>query len=174
MHMTRLVTIAAVATAALALSQGSASAAGRGATVESGPVAFTLTAEQCPNLPEGTTIEGAGTEKSVTIVRTAASGTTKVINSTHSMGTATDQDGNTYVFQYSNSFRVVDTVDAPGAFSGRMNDHFSLSGRGPARLNNGFTARIETDLGDFFSFDPIRANGDPIDFDTGAAICDPL
>jgi hypothetical protein len=55
-----------------------------------------------------------------------------------------------------------------------MVDLFKLQGRGPARLRNGFVADITTDLGDLFLFDPIPSFGDPIDFETGEAICDSL
>jgi hypothetical protein len=49
-----------------------------------------------------------------------------------------------------------------------------VRGHGPAHLENGFIARITTDLGEMFTFDPIHEFGDPIDFETGAPICDPL
>jgi hypothetical protein len=164
---------ALVAAVALVLSQGVADAAPGGATVESFPVSFVLTSEACSNLPDGTTIEGTGTEKSITRTRTDASGVTTIANTSIAHGTATDQDGNAYVFLYSNEFRVSNSTADPGLFTGLMNDHFSLSGRGPAKLSNGFTARITTDFVGF-TFDPIRAHGDPISFPEGVAHCDPL
>jgi hypothetical protein len=164
---------ALVAAVALVLSQGVAHAAPGGATVESFPVSFVLTSEACSNLPAGTTIEGTGTEKSITRTKTNASGVTTVANTSIAHGTATDQDGNAYVFQYSNQFRVFNSTADPAVFTGLMNDHFSLSGRGPAKLSNGFTARITTDF-EGFTFDPIRAHGDPISFPEGIAHCDPL
>jgi hypothetical protein len=164
---------ALVAAVALVLSQGVADAAPGGATVESFPVSFVLTSETCSNLPAGTTIEGTGIEKSITRTRTDASGVTTIANTSIAHGTATDQDGNAYVFLYSNEFRVSNSTADPGLFTGLMNDHFSLSGPGPAKLSNGFTARITTDFVDF-TFDPIRAHGDPISFPEGIAHCDPL
>ena len=86
---------------------------------------------------------------------------------------APDQDGNRYRFLYSNQFRVSNTTADPDAYTGIMVDLFLLRGDGPAKLRNGFLARITTDL-ENFAFDPIFAFGDPIDFETGAAICDPL
>jgi hypothetical protein len=164
---------ALVAAGALVLSQGVADATPGGATVERFPVSFVLTSETCSNLPAGTTIEGTGTEKSITRTRTDASGVTTIANTSIAQGTATDQDGNAYVFLYSNEFRVSNSTADPDLFTGLMNDHFSLSGPGPANLSNGFTARITTDFVSF-TFDPIHAHGDPISFPEGIGHCDPL
>ena len=176
MLVKRLITTAVV-TVLLVLCQGtSASAApGGGATIETSPVSIVITSESCSNLPDGTTIEGSGTLKSITTTRTDANGITTVRNTSHARGTATDQDGNTYVFLYSNEFRVSNSAADPDMYSGLMTDHFSLSGPGPARLSNGFTARFTTDLVDVFTnFEPIHAHGDPISFPEGEAHCDPL
>ena len=96
-----------------------------------------------------------------------------MFNSSIARGRATDQDGNRYRFLYSNQFRVTNTNADPRctrAHGGRL----PAAGRGPARLRNGFLAHITTDLGDSFTFDPIFDFGDPINFETGAAVCDPL
>jgi hypothetical protein len=135
-------------------------------------VVFTLTSETCPNLPAGTTLNGSGIESSITIERTNASGVTTLINATHTHGTSTDQDGNVYVFNYSNEFRVSNTVADPETLTGLMADHFSNSGSGPAKLNNGFVAQIT--LAPVFSAQPISSFGDPIGFPDGEAHCDPL
>ena len=87
---------------------------------------------------------------------------------------ATDQAGNAYVFDYSNEFRVSDSVASPGVFTGTMSDHFSLGGSGPAKVSNGFLASLTTDLATFFTFEEINSRGDPIDFATGEEECDPL
>lgn len=170
--MKRLV-LTAVAAAALLL-PGSAVAGGGTTTIEPFPADFTLSWQTCPNLPEGTTITGTGTGRSITRTKTDPRGITTVFNSTIAPGKATDQDGNRYRFLYSNQFRVSNTTADPDLYSGVMVDLFVLKGNGPASLRNGFVARITTNLGEFFDFDPIFAFGDPIDFDTGAAICDPL
>jgi hypothetical protein len=96
------------------------------------------------------------------------------VNATHDQGTATDQDGNAYVFNYNNEFRVSNTVAHQNVFSGLMIDAFSLAGHGPARLHNGFVAKVTTTDFMVFSFKALHVNGDPIDFATGDAHCDPL
>jgi hypothetical protein len=163
----------AIAAAAL-LVPGSAFAGGATTTIEPFPANFTMSWETCPNLPEGTTIDGSGTGRSVTITKTNRRGITTVFNSSIAPGTATDQDDNRYRFLYSNQFRVSNTIATPDLYSGVMVDLFLLHGNGPANLRNGFVAEITTDLADLFLFDPIHAFGDPIDFETGEAICDPL
>jgi hypothetical protein len=165
--------LATIAAAALLL-PGIAAAGDWTTTVESFSADFRMTSDQCPNLPAGTTIIGTGTGTSITKTRTDRRGMTTVFNSSIAPGRATDQDGNRYRFLYSNQFRVTDAKPAPLPFSGIMVDLFVLRGHGPAELENGFIARINTDLGDQFTFDPIHEFGDPINFETGAAICDPL
>jgi hypothetical protein len=165
---------AAVAILSLAFGGATAVAADGGATIETSQVTFVLSSATCSNLPDGTTIEGTGTEKSITTTRTDRGGVTTIVNSTHAFGTATDQAGNSYVFDYSNEFRASNTTAAPGVFSGVMSDHFSLAGKGPAKVSNGFVAALTTDFSSFFSFEEINSRGDPIDFATGAAHCDPL
>ena len=136
---------------------------------------FTLTSETCPNLATGTILEGTGIESSITIERTNASGVTTIINATHTHGTSTDQDGNVYVFDYSNESRVSNSVASPDVFTGLMTDHFSNSGSGTAKLNNGFVANVTFGPGEFdFAVDPISSFGDPLDFTDGTAACDPL
>ena len=98
--------VTAVGVVSLALSLGSLVYAREGATVETYPVDFVLTAGTCSNLSAGTELTGSGTAKSITTTRTDRDGVVTVLNSTHAHGTATDQDGNTYVFNYSNEFRA--------------------------------------------------------------------
>jgi hypothetical protein len=150
-----------------------AMAGGWETTVEKVSEDFVISSAQCPNLPAGTTITGAGTGTSVTKVRTDSSGTTSVNNLTVIPGRATDQAGNEYRFFYRNSFLVSKTA-SESLFTGEMVDLFMLRGSGPADLRNGFVANLTTNLVDVFLFDPISEFGDPIDFETGAAICDPL
>ena len=117
---------------AIALLPVPGAAAAGGATVERTPVSWELTSATCSNLPAGATVEGSGTMKSITRTRTSAGGVTTIGNTTTATGTATDQDGNTYVFLYSNTFRVSNTTAEPDVFTGLMNDAFSLAGRGPS------------------------------------------
>ena len=173
--MKRIVAVAVAVPVMLVLGMGSALAAGGRTSVESFPVSFVLTSATCSNLATGTTITGSGTETSITTTKTDRNGVTTIINATHAHGTAADQDGNGYVFDYSNEFRASNTVAEPDLLSGLMTDHFSLSGNGPAKLNNGFVANF-TARSDFSSFSaqPISSYGDPIGFPDGTAHCDPL
>ena len=145
-------------------------------SITTGPSGFTLSSDQCPNLADGTTLEGEGTQRTVEIVRTNASGVTTIINATHTLGTSTDQDGNEYVFNYSNTFRVSNSPEDPDVFTGLMTDHFANSGTGPATLNNGFVGNVTLGPGDFFDVDPITSFGDPLNFTDGpeTTACDPL
>lgn len=136
------------------------------------PIDFEMSWKTCPNLRTGTTLEGEGIERSITKERTNKNGVTTIINTTHTHGTSIDQDGNEYVFDYSNLFRVRNTVADPETFRGFMIDHFSNAGTGPAKLNNGFVAKIT--LLPVFSAEPITSFGDPIGFPDGEAHCDPL
>ena len=151
-------------------------AAGGGATSDTFPVSFTVTSQTCGYLPANTTVTGSGMETSITVVRTDASGATTITNSTHATGTATDGH-NTYVWNYSNAFRVTNTPAHPDTFSGSMSDSFSLAGNGPARLHNGFVADLTTN-GSFtyISWSVHASRGDPISFATGPVVshCDPL
>jgi hypothetical protein len=116
----------------------------------------------------------SGPEKQITTVRTDASGVTTLAVVSHASGKAEGSDGQLYQFNYSNEFRVSNSVANPGWFTGVMNDSFSLSGNG-FHMSNGFLSTLETDLATTFLFpSQIRVNDDPIDFATGAAHCDPL
>jgi hypothetical protein len=165
--------MAGIAVIALLVSSGSAMAKGHGASIDRFPVSFDLSSATCSNLSAGTTVSGSGTEKSITITRTHK-GVTTIINTSHAPGTATDQDGNAYVFNYSNHFRVSNTTANQDVFSGKMVDSFSLAGHGPAKLHNGFLATFTTDFASLVSLQPIHSRGDPISFPDGAAHCDPL
>ena len=150
-----------------------AMAGGWETTVEKVPGDFVMPSGQCPNLPAGTGITGTGTGTSVTKVRTDGSGTTSVYNLTVTPGRATDQDGNEYHFLYRNSFLVSKTA-SESLFTGEMVDVFKLQGGGPARLRNGFVATFTTNFVDVSMLDPLSEFGNPLDFETGTAMCDPL
>jgi hypothetical protein len=173
--------LAVIAVLALALGVGSATAASSGAIVQQFGVSFTLSSTAtdgvpggCPFMPAGVTISWAGTETSITIIRTGADGLTTVQNSSHAFGKATDENGNSYAFDYSNESRVTETASGSGVLTGTMTDHFSLAGNG-LELSNGFLATVRFGPGPFdFSAVPINSRGDPIDFNTIAPHCDPL
>jgi hypothetical protein len=171
-------TAISAALVALLLSAGTATAAGGGATVETIQMTFApLNSETCPYLPDGTSITWSGTGTSITTFRTGANGVTTIGNVTHANGLATDQDGNTYAFNYSNEFRISNTLADPTVFSGLMTDSFSLAGQGPALLHNGFVAVFTTDFVSF-GVEPLVSRGDPISFapfpEGFTAHCDPL
>lgn len=160
---------------ALGLNTGTVIAGnGHGAAVEQGtPVSFVLSSDHCSNLPAGTTINGSGTQTSITTTNTNR-GVTTVINTTHSNGNATDQLGNTYVWDYANHYSI-DNSGAPDVFSGLMTDHFSLAGNGPYGLSNGFLGTFTVGPSDFVSIDEINSRGDPIQFGPFPLNrCDPL
>jgi hypothetical protein len=159
----------------LVLGVTSAEAAnGGGKTTSTYPVSFVMSSATCSNLPAGTTVTGSGTETSITTTTVDANNVSTMVNSTHANGTAIDQAGNSYVFNYSNAFRASNTVADPGVFSGSMTDAFSLAGNGPANLHNGFVADFTTDFTYWTYYNVTHAKGDPIDFTSGAAHCDPL
>jgi hypothetical protein len=170
-------TAISAALVALLLGAGTATAGG-GATVETIQMTFApLNSETCSYLPDGTSITWSGTGTSITTSRTDANGVTTIGNTTHANGFATDQDGNTYAFNYSNEFRISNTLADPTVFSGLMTDSFSLAGQGPATLSNGFVAVFTTDFVSF-GFEPLTSRGDPISFNPFpqgyTAHCDPL
>ena len=146
--------IAGVVAIAGALLLGPGVAVAPAAAPTQQPVAWTLTAAQCPNLPTGTTVTGTGTLQAVQGGR---------VSIEHATGTATDQAGNVYRWSY--SFRAVSRSEDSELWV----DHFVVAGAGPATLNNGFVAVISPD-----GADVIHEFGDPIDFETFAPICDPL
>lgn len=174
--MAKRVLVLAAALLAMCVAAGTAGA-GLGGPPSVQTVSFVggagLSSATCAYVPSGTTISWTGPETSTTIVRTDATGVTTVQIVSHASGRATDNNGNSYAFDYSNAFRVSNTVDDPDTFTGTMSDHFSLAG--PAlHLSNGFIANLTTNLFDVFVFDPINSRGDPIDFSNGSAHCDPL
>ena len=138
---------------------------------------FTIKSENCSELPPATTITSTGGTLTETTWTTKRRGLRTVTESELATGTATDQAGNQYTFLYSNQSRVTNTKRRPKVYKGIMIDVFTLEGTGPATLSNGFLARLTTDLTptfDLFRLRPIDAFGDPIEFETVTAHCDPL
>ena len=171
----KVLAVVLAAAATLASGTGVASAAGDGASVDVVQVSFApLSSATCGSVPDGLSFSWSGPEKQITTVRTDAGGVTTVSVVSHASGKAEGSDGQLYQFNYSNEFRVSNSVENPGWFTGVMNDSFSLSGHG-FHMDNGFLSTFETDLATTFLFpSQIRVKDDPIDFATGAAHCDPL
>ena len=171
----KVLAVVLASAATLAFGAGAAVAVGNGASVDVVQVSFApLSSATCASVPEGLSFTWSGPEKQITTVRTDASGVTTVSVVSHASGKAEGSDGQLYQFTYSNEFRVSNSVENPGWFTGVMNDSFSLSGNG-FHMSNGFLSSFETDLAAKFLFpSQIRVVDDPIDFATGAAHCDPL
>jgi hypothetical protein len=177
--VTRLIA-ASMAVLALAFGASTATAATIEVVVDDPDASFTMSSIEtngvpggCEFLPDGVVISWEGTLHSVTIVKVEPSGALTIQNTSTASGKATDEDDNEYAFSYSNHFKVTETAPGSGLFTGTMTDHFSLAGN-HINLNNGFSATFTTNFEDVFEFDPSREFGSPLDFETGAPLCDPL
>lgn len=152
-------------------------AAGRnanGAIKTETPVTFTITAAQCPSLPAGTVLQGSGELRNIVNTHTSGRGITRQTTTAHASGTATDQAGNTYAWVYANQLNETNTPPSLDWF-GKMIDHFSLAGSGPAHINVNFVADSYHDTAFTFWFlTPQSVVGDPIDFASLSPHCDPL
>ena len=97
--------------------------------VVSGPVSFTIPADQCPKLPAGVSVSGTGERLMIINTHTKADGSTEIRTNDLVKGVATDSDGGTHKFVYHNSSTL--TIPPSGDYSISMNDSFVLSGPGP-------------------------------------------
>lgn len=104
---------------------------------EDGTVAWSLPAGQCPSLPAGLVLSGNGERHKEINTKVTASDTTKIINDLVN-GTASDNQGGTYHFKYTN--HSIDIVSAGGTVHQiSMDDSFVLNGNGSAKhMNIGF------------------------------------
>ena len=151
-RLTTFVSVLAVLVATtLGIGANAAPAAGKGVTVDTYPVAFTVISENCNQLPAGMSISGKGTFTDIF----TASGL-----ESQGRGTATDNLGNTYVWHYASHL-----VTKNGGFT----DQFSVSGNGPAAYVTAFKA-VFTGAG----INPVWVHGDPYTFPLGPGRCDPL
>ena len=133
-------------------------------------VDWTLPAGQCKLLPKRLKVTGEGTQRKYVTI--GADGSYTEVNWVS--GTAKDNRGGRYRFDYANTLTTQSTV-VP--WTGVMTDFFSLKGTGAANgLHSSFLANFTLTSEDpaAFSFDPIVTFGDPISFPDGAAHCDPL
>jgi hypothetical protein len=155
------------------IAAGSSQAAGKAAAAKpnnSTPVTFTITSSQCASVPAGADIQASGVVTNITRTQPTGSALRQVITS-HAYGTATDALGNTYVWSYSNQQNS--TSSDGQTWTGSMVDHFSLTGNGPVHIVAGFTGSA-TYSATSLTITPDNVIGDPIDFDTITAHCDPL
>ncbi|MEO8694626.1 MAG: hypothetical protein ABI658_13970 [Acidimicrobiales bacterium] len=142
-------------------------------TVNHNPVSWTLTWEQCPNLPRGIALTGDGWEVFTSKTKIDPRGVTHLQERSEKSGSVVDNAGNTYRFDYLNTTR---STSSDGAnFTGIMHDIFSVTGKGPGTVHNGFVARIEFDTTfSYFRANPISQFGNPFQFPSGPGICDPI
>jgi len=138
-------------------------------------VSFTITAKQCPDLPQGVTVKGSGTSRKYTTFSTDANGVNHYYEVTAVTGTATDNRGGRYRIDYHASFSASYTTTPYVAV---LTDHFDLVPRGAfgGGLHTFFVANVTVRSEDPFeaTFDPIVVHGDPLDFKTLKPHCDPL
>jgi hypothetical protein len=138
-------------------------------------VSWAIPKGQCPLLPRNVRVTGTGTAwKYTTSVTDPTTGATSYTELNVIKGTARDNRGGRYTFDYHN---VLTAADARAPFSGIMSDHFTLKGRGVANgLHSAWLANFTLISEDPFNatIDPIWHVGRPIDFKTGAPLCDPL
>jgi len=127
------------------------------------PITATLSGANCSQLAPDVVVTLTGTERT----STDASGKLHTIIS----GTATDNLGGRYVFNYSNNLRQPTTF--PGDFM--VSDHFNLVGSGPAnKVHTFFVLRIHFTSPTDFSVLILKTQNKPLSFETGEEICDPL
>jgi hypothetical protein len=125
--MSKFLVTAAVVAAWLALGSGTAAA---DTDVSRGPVSFTLPAGQCADLPAGLSVSGTGTETVRAHSSVDATGNFHQLFDTTITGTATDNLGGTYRFNYHNVQTFSPSAGFP--FILHITDHFNLVGNGPA------------------------------------------
>jgi hypothetical protein len=99
----------------------------------------------------------------------------KVVTTEVAKGKATDNNGNVYRFTYDNVADVANVEGSATIYKGIMTDRFTLRGRGPVHLDNGFVAILTQEVGtDNFKLEPINSFGDSFDFEGGSGRCDPI
>jgi hypothetical protein len=128
------------------------------------PISFTLTPEDCPNL-QGT-VEGSGELFVVMNEQTSHNGVTRIIANYLATGTATDDEGATYVFNYHlhDNIRIPPEVFPVTVLE---NDHFNLVGKGKANhLHVGFVVRVVVSAPDQFTVEFVN--------ERGLLACDPI
>jgi hypothetical protein len=106
--------------------------------VVSGPVSFTILADQCPELPAGVSISGSGQSMSVINTRTLKDGSVETRINNVIKGDATDSNGGAHTFTYENF--STDLALSSGVHQISMTDTFVLNGPGP-QYSAGFNWR---------------------------------
>ena len=115
--MLKRLTVATGLSVALLFGVGAtASAHGNDRTTDTFDVSFTMSSDHCSQLPDGVTVEGAGTMTVVVKSRTDPAGVNHLTIDARSTGEATDNQGNTYRFRYTNLYRTENTVGEPDVY----------------------------------------------------------
>jgi hypothetical protein len=129
-------------------------------------VSFTL--QGCTLLPAGLIVSGSGESLLVISTRTDKDGNTVVERHNVVTGTATDNNGGAYLFNYADNATI---TTPPGVFPFTMslNDHFNLLGHGQGnRMQVGFNADVTVTGPNTFIISPINFRG------TNMPGCDPI
>lgn len=134
---------------------------------------FTIPAGQCPQLPANVEVKGLGVERTTTTIEATGDnedrGKPDLRGSLVSRisGTATDNLGGTYTFNYELRFKK--PIPVPGTAT--VIDRFRLTGNGAADgMATFFRATVKFDSGFnpmFETFQIVEQSGDPF-------VCDPL
>ncbi len=135
-------------------------------------VDFTIPSGACADLPDGIeSVSGTAHFFVVTTVRVDKSGVTHINQNQIAFGTATDNEGGFYLFNYANhaSYTVPAGADFPQQV--RMSDHFNLNGKGrAAHMHVGFVIVGTIEGPD----DPFPFHTDAISVRGDAFNCDPI
>ncbi|HLJ50475.1 MAG TPA: hypothetical protein VKU01_30895 [Bryobacteraceae bacterium] len=127
------------------------------------PVSFTL--KGCTQLPAGLVITGSGESLLVISTRTDKDGNTVVEHNNVVTGTATDNNGGSYIFNYADHA----TITMPPSvfpFTRSLTDHFNLLGQGQRnQMQVGFRADVTVIAPNTFIISPINVRGDPMTCD---------
>ena len=171
-NINRMAVLAVLVTALASLSTLAVVATTPAVTQDRFTVPFTIPfGVPCAELPPGVTlISGVAEFFQRTTTRVDSSGVTHLNINATALGTATDNNGVVYSFNYANHF----SIDVPpGEFPQqiRMTDHFNLNGKGKANhMQVGFVIVGTIDgSGDVFPFhtETINIRGDAFN-------CDPI
>src|SRR5262245_46605739 len=119
--------------------------------------AFTIAKGQCSQLPADVELQGLGLERTTTVAE-EIDGRLNYIRSSTISGTATDNFGGKYTFEYHNRLS-----EAPIPGSGTDIDTFKLTGKGAANgMSTFFRARVMLDSGaNPIGFEILEQSGDP-------------
>jgi hypothetical protein len=142
------------------------------AGVSTSTVTWTLTDTRCSHVPRGATLVGLGAMTENITVRIGRDGAMTRTVESHAKGRAMDDKGNVYRWRADKVMNVSNAASLPLVFNGRTKESFTLTGSGPIRLDNGYSAYIPAQGS---AMVPISTYGDAYDFTgNGISRCNPL